>query len=130
MHLSFISEILPPLNLFFRASRAALPSAVPKSATRARVSALAAGSALVLASALPPAKLSFRRPQSPLGSAALIAVPAAVTLPKRTFHSSGVKFDLSVMTSAPVFLLLSDDCSVSSQRNRLSTQMDLLGLSR
>src|SRR5262249_7261181 len=41
-------------------------------------------------------KVWLRRPHSPLGSAAVIAILAAITLSRRTFHSSGVKFDLSV----------------------------------
>ena len=43
------------------------------------------------------AKLSFRRPHRPLGSAAETAIPAIITLSKRSFHSSGVKFDLSAI---------------------------------
>src|SRR5215813_12430067 len=57
----------------------------------------AAGSALAAISALPSARLSFRRPHRPLGSAAEIAIPAVITLSRRSFHSSGVKFDLSGM---------------------------------
>jgi hypothetical protein len=50
---------------------------------------------LAVISALPSAKLSFRRPHRPLGSAAETAIPAIITLSRRSFHSSGVKFDLS-----------------------------------
>ena len=79
---------LLPLNLVFNASRAALPSAVLKSSTTALMRALVPGSVFAFASAVPPAKLSFRRPHNPLGSAAVIAIPHAITLSKRTFHSS------------------------------------------
>src|SRR5262249_14611663 len=102
MHLFLISAGLLPLNLFFNASRAALPSAVLKSSTTALMSALVPGSVLALASAVPPAKLSFRRPHSPLGSAAEIAIPHTITLSKRTFHSSGVKLALFVMNLTPL----------------------------
>src|SRR5262245_11445549 len=107
MHLSLISAGLLPLNLFFKASRAALPSAVLKSSTTALTSALAPGSVLAFASAVPPAKLSFRRPHSPLGSAADTAVPAAIMLCKSTLHSSGVKLDLFVMNLTPLTYLIS-----------------------
>src|SRR5262249_30284635 len=40
---------------------------------------------------------SLRRPHRPLGSAAETAIPAIITLSRRSFHSSGVKFDLSAM---------------------------------
>src|SRR6516162_5590794 len=65
------------------------------------------GSILAFTSSPPSAKLSFRRPQSPLGSAAVMAIPAIVTLSRRSFHSSGVKFDLSVMSTTPLTFLLS-----------------------
>src|SRR5262245_65806569 len=102
MHLSLISAGLLPLNLFFKASRAALPSAVLKSSTTALTSALAPESVLAFASAVPPAKLSFRRPHSPLGSAADTAVPAAIMLCKVTLHSSGLTLDLIVRDLTPV----------------------------
>ncbi len=51
-------------------------------------------SILAVTSALPLAKLSFKRPHRPLGSAAETAIPAIITLSRRSFHSSGVKFDL------------------------------------
>src|SRR6478672_12347852 len=98
MHLALISEGLLPVNFSFRPSRAVLrPSAVSKSATTALISASAPGSILAVTSALPLAKLSFKRPHRPLGSAAETAIPAAITLSRRSFHSSGVKFDLSGM---------------------------------
>src|SRR5215475_7480700 len=97
IHLSLIWAGLLSLNLALSASRAALPSAELKSSTTALMSALAFGSVFTFASSVPPAKLSFRRPHSPLGSAAVIAIPAAITLSKRTFHSSGVKLVLPVM---------------------------------
>src|SRR5499427_7663615 len=98
MHLALISLGLLPVSFCFRPSRAALrPSAVSKSATTALISASAPGSNLAVISALPSAKLSFRRPHRPLGSAAETAIPAIITLSRRSFHSSGVKFDLSGM---------------------------------
>src|SRR5215469_12622968 len=45
--------------------------------------------------------LSFSIPQRPLGSAAVTAMPAIITLSRRSFHSSGVKFDLSVIGVNP-----------------------------
>src|SRR5262249_60527990 len=81
-----------------RPSRAVLrPCAVSKSATPALMSGFEVVSILAVTSALPPAKLSFRRPHSPLGSAAVTAMPAIITLSRMSFHSSGVKFDLSGM---------------------------------
>src|SRR5215471_13324177 len=94
--LGLISAGLLPVSFSFRPSRAVLrPSAVSKSATTALISASAPGSNLAVISALPSAKLSFRRPHRPLGSAAETAIPAIMTLSRRSFHSSGVKFDLS-----------------------------------
>jgi hypothetical protein len=52
-------------------------------------------------SSLPAAKLSLSIPQSPLGSAAVTAMPAIITLSRSSFHSSGEKFDLSVMGVTP-----------------------------
>src|SRR4030095_8993773 len=98
MHLSLISLGLLPFNFVLSASRAALPSVVLKSSTTALMSALVPGLVLAFANSVPPAKLSFKRPHSPLGSAAVMAIPAAITLSNRTFHSSGVKFDLFVMS--------------------------------
>src|SRR6188472_4498715 len=97
MHLSLIWSGLIFLSLLFNASRAALPSVVLKSSTTALMSALAPGLVLAFASSVPPAKLSFKRPHRPLGSAAVTAMPAAIVLSNRTFHSSGVKFDLFAM---------------------------------
>src|SRR5262249_41447625 len=96
MHLALISAGLLPVSFSFRPSRAVLrPSAVSKSATTALISASAPGSNLAVISALPSAKLSFPRPPSPLGSAPDTAIAATITLSRRSFHSSGVKFDLS-----------------------------------
>src|SRR5262245_29078623 len=96
MHLPFISAGLLPLSLSFSPSRVMLrPSLVPKSSTTALMRASVPGFILTFASSVPPAKLSFRTPHSPLGSAAVTATLAAITLSKRTFHSSGVKLDLS-----------------------------------
>src|SRR6516165_2360174 len=98
MHLALISLGLLPVNLSFRPSRAVLrPSAVSKSATTALISASALGSNLAVISALPSAKLSFRRPHRPLGSAAEMAIPPIITLCRRSFHSSWVKLDLSAI---------------------------------
>src|SRR5262249_36762759 len=80
------------------------PSAVPKSLTIALMSASVAGSILAFASSVPPAKLSFKRPHNPFGSAAVMAMLVAITLSKRSFHSSGVKFDLSVTTHPPLLV--------------------------
>src|SRR5262245_11989788 len=96
MHLALISAGLLPVSCSFRPSRAVLrPCAVSKSATTALMSGFEVVSILAVTSTLPPAKLSFRRPHSPLGSAAVTAMPAIITLSRRSFHSSGVKFDLS-----------------------------------
>src|SRR5262245_38652062 len=98
MHLALISAGLLPVNFSLRPSRAVLrPPAVSKSATTALISASAPGSNLAFISVLPSAKLSFSRPQRPLGSAAETAIPAIITLSRSSFHSSGVKFDLSGM---------------------------------
>src|SRR6516225_5805952 len=67
---------------------------------------LAVGSALAAISAELSAKLSFRRPHKPLGSAAEIAIPAIVTLSRRSFHSSGVKFDLSATYITPSYVCI------------------------
>src|SRR5262245_54369548 len=74
------------------------------SATTAFMSEFVLGSIFAFTNSPPSAKLSFKRPQSPLGSAAVMAIPAIVTLSRRTFHSSGVKFDLSVMSATPLAL--------------------------
>src|SRR6516225_6250092 len=85
---------------------------------------LAVGSVLAATSAEPSAKLSFRRPHRPLGSAAEIAIPAIVTLSRRSFHSSGVKFDLSAIDSTPLlnplFSSPSEARSLSDERRELS----------
>src|SRR5262249_34116588 len=96
MQLAWIWAGLLLVNLSLRPSRAVLrPSGVSKSATTALISASAPGSNLAVISALPSAKLSFRRPHRPLGSAAETAIPAIITLSRRSFHSSGGKFGLS-----------------------------------
>src|SRR5262249_54376489 len=106
MHLAVISAGLLPASFLFRPSRAILrPSAVSKSATTALISASAPGSILTFNSALPSAKLSFKRPHRPLGSAAETAIPAAITLSRRSFHSSGVKFALPGIVF-PLYLVL------------------------
>src|SRR5262249_8563334 len=98
MQLAWIWAGLLLVNLSLRPSRAVLrPSVVSKPAATALISASAPGSNLAVISALPSAKLSFRRPHRPLGSAAETAIPAIITLSRRSFHSSGVKFDLSAM---------------------------------
>src|SRR5262249_37180022 len=60
---------------------------------------LAPGSDKALASALPPANDSFRRPQRPLGSAAVMAMPAIIGLSSSSVHSSCVRLDLSATTT-------------------------------
>src|SRR5262249_22317235 len=72
-----------------------------RSATTALTSRPDRGSTCACASALLLAKLSFSNPQRPLGSAAVTAMPAIITLSRRSFHSSGVKFDLSVIGVNP-----------------------------
>jgi hypothetical protein len=67
------------------------------------ISGFAAGSILTFTSSLLLAKLSFSSPQSPLGSAAVTAMPDIITLSRRSFHSSGVKLDLSVMATLLYF---------------------------
>jgi hypothetical protein len=67
-------------------------------------------SILAVTSAVPPAKLSFKRPQSPLGSAAETAMPAIITLSRMSFHSSGVKFDLSVISFSPTLSSPPEPC--------------------
>ena len=76
--------------------RSALPH-FPKSETTALISGFAAGSILTFTSSLLLAKLSFCSPHSPLGSAAVTAMPAIITHSNRSFHSSGVKFVLLAM---------------------------------
>src|SRR5262245_20584599 len=85
------------------------PSAVSKSATTALISGLDPGSVLAVARAVPPAKLSLRRPERPLGSAAVTAIPATITLSRRSFNSSAVKFDLSGTGGTPPLTPLSLD---------------------
>src|SRR6516164_393442 len=87
-----------PLNCCCKPSRDVLrPSPVAKSSTTALTSGLVPVSIFAFASIFPLAKLSSSRPQSPCGSAAVTASPAAITLSRRVFHSSDVKLDLSAM---------------------------------
>src|SRR5258705_5140417 len=87
-------------NLALRPSRAVLrASLVEKSLASAFTKGLAPGSAITFASALPPANDSFRRPQRPLGSAAVIAMPAIIGLSRSSVHCSFVKLDLCATTA-------------------------------
>jgi hypothetical protein len=52
------------------------------------------GAAFAAASAVPPASASFNMPHSPLGSAAVTAMPVTATLSRTLVHSSGVKLAL------------------------------------
>ena len=79
----------------------------------ALISGLAPASILACTSALALAKLSLSSPQRPCGSAAVTAMPAIAVLSKRTFHSSGVKFDLSAMPVPPFFILGCDAWGVA-----------------
>src|SRR5215469_14464885 len=72
-----------------------------KSATTALMSGPDRGSSCACISARLLAILSFNIPQRPPGSAAVTAMPAIITLSRRSFHSSGVKFDLSVIGVNP-----------------------------
>jgi hypothetical protein len=47
--------------------------------------------------AVPPANDSFSKPNNPLGSAAVMAIPAFIGLRKSSAHSSLVKLVLSAM---------------------------------
>src|ERR1700750_1099185 len=98
-----MSAGLAPENSALRPSRAALrPSLVEKSATTAFTRPLALESVATFASAAPPANDSFKRPQSPLGSAALTGTPPIIGLFKSHAHSPFVKLVLSAI----VFLLM------------------------
>src|SRR5262249_6573290 len=102
MHCALISPGLLVASFSRKPSRAVLcPSEVSKSATTALISELDPGSIFACLSALPLAKLSLSSPQRPLGSATVTAIPAIITLSRRTFHSSGVKFDLSAIAITP-----------------------------
>src|SRR5262245_61084429 len=79
----------------------ARPSLVRKSETTAFMSGFAFALVAASASAAPPANDSLRRPNSPLGSAAVMAIPAFMGLRKRRAHSSLVKLVLSDMTLLP-----------------------------
>jgi len=66
-------------------------------AASALISGSAAASALTLARAPLAAMPSLSMPQSPLGSAAVTAIPASIGASTSFFHSSAVKLDLSAM---------------------------------
>src|SRR5215831_3813977 len=70
-----------------------------KSATTALINGLALGSAAACASSALLANDSFRRPHSPVGSAAVMAIPAFMGLLKSSAHSSLVKLVLSAIES-------------------------------
>src|SRR4029077_17515294 len=98
-----ISEGFLPDNCVRSPSRAAArPSPVSNSLVTALISwfALASRAAPITACAL--AMLSLRVPQSPLGSAAVTAMPAIITLSRSVVHSAAVKSDLPAIG----FLLL------------------------
>src|ERR1700722_4143968 len=97
-----MSAGLPPANSALRPSRAVLrPSLVEKAATTALTSAFALGSVAACVRASPPANDSFKRPHRPLGSAAVIAMPAIIGLFRSNAHSSAVKLDLSAIDLPP-----------------------------
>ena len=50
----------------------------------------------------PPAMPSFNKPQTPLGSAAVMAIPATIGLESSLPHSSVVKFDLTAIWRVPL----------------------------
>ena len=50
--------------------------------------------------AQPPAMPSFKSPHTPLGSAAVIAIPATIGLERSRLHSSAVKVDLSAIANS------------------------------
>jgi hypothetical protein len=74
----------------------------PAHSSHRLISGFDPGSSFACMSALPLAKLSLSNPQRPLGSAGVTAIPAIIALSKRSFHSSGVKVDLSVICAAPL----------------------------
>src|SRR5262249_53206076 len=93
---------LTPLNLLRKPSWTRLrPSDVSKSATMALISSPDLGSLLAVASALALAMPSFSRPQRPLGSAAVTAMPLDITLSIKICHSSGVNVVLFAMGGLP-----------------------------
>ena len=55
--------------------------------------------------ALLAAKLSFKTPKRPLGSAAVTASPGTTEPWSSVFHSSGVKFDLFAILDTPSYSL-------------------------
>ncbi|CAN1722769.1 protein of unknown function [Hyphomicrobium sp. 1Nfss2.1] len=79
-------------------SRAAVrPSDVSMSASSAFISGLAFSALPAVTTAFALAMLSFNIPQIPLGSAMVTAKPASMGLERTSFHSSGVKLDLSAI---------------------------------
>src|SRR6478752_2364897 len=95
----FISLIWAPLNCSWRRSLAAVRiSGTVMSSATALASGLALVSCLAARSDLPPANASFSKPQRPLGSAAVMAMPATIGLATTRVHSSGVKFALPAMS--------------------------------
>src|SRR5712692_3088924 len=105
MDFALMSAGFPPANSALRPSRAALrPSLAEKSATTALTREFALASVAACVSAAPPAKDSFKRPQSPLGSAAVMAIPAIMGLFKSSVHSSFVKLVLSAIDIPPDML--------------------------
>src|SRR4051812_39493252 len=102
MHLPFISAGLLFANFVFRPSRAALrPSPLEKSVATDLTSALVPEPVAAWASAVPPANDSFSSPQRPLGSAAVMAIPAIIGLSSNSVHSSFVKLVLSAIDLTP-----------------------------
>src|SRR3954454_51681 len=105
MDLVLTSAGLLLANLALRPSRAALrASLVEKSVASAFSNGLAPESDRAFASALPPANDSFKRPQRPLGSAAVMAMPAIIGLSSSSVHSSFVKLALSATTVSSNYL--------------------------
>src|SRR5215212_9955266 len=98
MALSRISAGLLPDSLACTPSRAAVrPSLVPKSAASALISSFGP-EVLASSNAHPLDRLSLRSPHKPLGSAAVMAIPAIMGLSRSLVHSSGVKLVLLAMT--------------------------------
>jgi hypothetical protein len=82
---------------------------------------VAAGIAWV--SAVPPANDSFKRPQSPLGSAAVTAIPANIGLCSSNVHSSLVKSVLSDIASSICYRKELLPCCPSRSDATLVTQI-------
>jgi EAL domain-containing protein (putative c-di-GMP-specific phosphodiesterase class I) len=97
------SDSRAPSNRACIASRAAVrTSAFVRSSATAFASGFAPASCLTSSRAQPPDMLSFSRPQSPLGSAAVIAMLATFGLATMRAHSPPVKFALAVIASSSV----------------------------